>query len=272
MKFLVLDIEAIVDASIWTPPDPPDAWQLDGWVGRRGYDGYPLDGVTAQPPTPDAFAPPQAWRPVCIGMVLLEPGPGGIVTRKIGALEEPDERDLLVRFGETVSRLAPVTLVTWNGRAYDVPALVFRSLRYGLTQGWYPATRHRYNEERHLDLMDSMGNYGACRSLKLDEMARLIGLPGKPRGADEVSGKNVGPAYAAGRLPEIVAYCVADAVQTAFVWMRWSLLRGAIGLDEYRNGAAMLLDACDHDARLGGLVASVDRRVLLLEQGEEAAA
>jgi predicted PolB exonuclease-like 3'-5' exonuclease len=247
MKFLCLDIEAVVDPGIWTPP---------------------ADDL-------DAFAPPQAWRPICIGMVLLEVGPKMVITRRIGALEEAQERDLLTRFGETVTKLQPCTLVTWNGRGYDLPVLMLRSLRYGLAHGWYyggKQTRYRFSEEGHCDLMDAMTDYGGARGLKLDELARLIGLPGKPKGADEVCGRNVGAAYAAGRLPEITAYCVADAVQTAFLFLRWKLLQGACTTDEYRAGAAALLDACDHDARLGGLVASVDRRVLLLERGEEKAA
>jgi hypothetical protein len=65
---------------------------------------------------------------------------------------------------------------------------------------------------------------------------------------------------------------VSDAVQTAFLFLRWKLTQGACTTDEYRAGAAALLEACDHDERLGALVASVDRRVLLLERGEEAAA
>jgi predicted PolB exonuclease-like 3'-5' exonuclease len=247
VKFLVMDIEAVVDPAIWTPPADE----------------------------PDAFAPPQAWRPICVGMVLLEVGAKVVATRRIGALEELGEGALLSRFGETVAKLQPCTIVTWNGRGFDLPVLMLRSMRYGLAQNWYYSgkqTRYRFSEEGHLDLMDAMADYGGARGLKLDELARLIGLPGKPKGADEVSGRKVGAAYAAGRLPEIVAYCVTDAVQTAFLFLRWKLLQGACTTDEYRAGAAALLDACDHDARLGGLVASVDRRVLLLERGEEAAA
>lgn len=242
-----MDIEAVVDPAIWTPPADD----------------------------PDAFAPPQAWRPICIGVVLLEAGHGGAVaTRQIGAIVDDPERDLLIRFGETVARHCP-TIVTWNGRGFDLPVLMLRSLRYGLTQSWYyrgKGMRYRFSEEGHCDLMDAMGDYGGARGLKLDELARLIGLPGKPKGADEVCGRNVAEAYAAGRIGEITAYCVADAVQTAFLWLRWRLLDGTLSTDEYRAGAAALLDACDHDERLGGLVASVDRRVLLLERGEEAAA
>lgn len=246
MKYLVIDIETVVDPAIWSPPADD----------------------------PDAFAPIPAWRPVCIGMVLLEATPAGLEVRKVGAIDEPDERTLLERFHETTARTDPA-MVTWNGRGFDLPVLTLRALRYGFQLPWYFRTRGTRYTGQHVDLMDAMGDFGACRALGLDGMARLIGLPGKPRGADEVTGKNVAAAYAAGRIGEITAYCMADAVQTAFLWMRWELLRGTragVTLGWYRQAAGDLLRACEVDARLGGLVASVDRRVLLLERGEEAAA
>jgi len=264
MRYLILDIEAVVDPSVWTPPEPPaEAGAID----------------TPYPPRPDAFAPVFAWRPIVIGLVLLRDAPAGVEVEKIGAVEENGggEHELLERFHQVVMKLGQVTIVTWNGRGYDLPVLLLRSLRYGFRAPWYYAprdTRYRYNETGHCDLMDAMGDYGAVRSLGLDGMARLIGLPGKPQGADEVTGKNVGAAYAAGRLREITDYCIADAVQTAFLWLRWQRLKGAGPAEAtwYETSAKRLLEACDHDERLTRLVTGVDRRVLLLEESGEAAA
>ncbi len=56
-----------------------------------------------------------------------------------------------------------------------------------------------------------------------------------------------------GRYNEIVDYCVSDAVQTAFVFLRWRLVLQGIArpvngaastaLDRYRRAARSLLDA-----------------------------
>jgi hypothetical protein len=246
-RYLILDIEAVVDRSVWTPPEDD----------------------------PEAFAPVFAWRPICVGLVLLRSTAAGLEVERTGAIEENGggERQLLERFHATVVKLGNPVLVTWNGRAFDLPVLMLRSLRHGFRAPWYYGPhRTRYSDPVHCDLMDTMGEYGAVRSLGLDGMARLIGLPGKPRGADEVSGKNVAAAYQAGRIAEITRYCIADAVQTAFIWLRWMHLRGGVTLGWYRQAAGDLLTACDHDERLGALVASVDRRVLLLEESGEAAA
>lgn len=247
MRYLILDIEAVVDPSVWTPPE--DA--------------------------PDAFAPPYAWRPICVAGVVLEDAPaGGVKVTDVGVFSDGDERALLTRFHDTTARLDP-SIVTWNGRGYDLPVLALRALRYGFRLPWWFRTRGTRYSGQHCDLMDAMGDFGAVRSLGLDGVARLIGLPGKPRGADEVTGKNVAAAYQAGRLRDIASYCLADAVQTAFIWLRWQLLLGRqshVTVEWYRQAAAALLDACDHDERLTSLVASVDRRVLLLEESGEAAA
>jgi 3'-5' exonuclease len=244
MKYLCLDIEAVVDLSVWTPPEDE----------------------------PDQFAPPYAWRPICVGLVLLDDGSAGVTAKRIGAIDDADERALLVRFGNAIGHLErSFCVVTWNGRAYDLPVLMLRSARYGLSHPWYYQsrdTRYRFSEEGHLDLCDAMGDYGASRRLHLDGMARLIGLPGK---FGDVTGASVGQAYAAGRLAEITSYCIADAVSTAFLWLRWRLLKGE-SLDWYQAAAGRLMHACDAEPRLTEFCARVDRRVLLLEGGERATA
>jgi len=244
-RFLVLDIEAVRDERVWTPPAD----------------------------NPDAFAPPHAWQPIVIGFVLLEQPAafGAFRVRKVGAIEAPpdatvDEREriILERFETGFHGNAP-TVVTWNGRRFDLPVLLLRSLRYGIPHGWYYDSRdhrYRYSEAGHCDLADAMADYGASSALGLDGMAKLIGLPGK---FGTIDGAGVGAAFAAGRHEEIKRYCVSDAIQTAFLWLRWGLLKGELAPDEYRASAAALLVACEQHGGLADFVARVDRRVLLLE-------
>lgn len=242
MSILVLDIEAVVDGDLWTPPEDD----------------------------PEQFAPAYAWVPVCIGCVLFEEVRGGpVVAKRIGVIDGGGELAVLSRFADTIEKCGWPTIVTWNGRAYDLPVLMLRSMRHGIPHAWYyqsKSTRYRFTEEGHTDLCDAMADYGAARRLHLDGMARLIGLPGKPAGAEAVTGKNMAAAWAAGRFTEIANYCMADAVQTAFLWLRWQLLTGRQGLDWYQAAAGNLLGLCERDPRLAGLVAGIDRPVLLLER------
>lgn len=268
MKFLVLDIEAIRDPAIWEPPDPDGPAILQaGIVGQN----VGIQGTVSAPPR-DIFAPPHGWQPIVIGCVLLEYEKGWSA-RRVGAIEAPAEasieereRIVLEKFHETIGKLDEPEIVTWNGREFDLPVLMLRSLRLGLRAHWYYKRRdcrYRYSEEGHLDLQDAMSDYGSVRQrLGLDGMAKLIGLPGK---FGDIDGAGVADAFAAGRLADITTYCMLDAVQTAFLLLRWDVLKGSIDLDAYRSAAAGLLALCEAEDRFKEFVGRVDRKVLLLE-------
>jgi hypothetical protein len=121
-----------------------------------------------------------------------------------------------------------VHLVTWNGRTFDLPVISMRSLKHGVSCGWYYKSkdvRYRYSAEGHCDLMDHMSDFGASRQMKLGDFARLCGLPGKT----DMSGDKVDVLYreAAAR-PEvsqelaakIKRYCQQDTLQTALGHVR----------------------------------------------------
>jgi predicted PolB exonuclease-like 3'-5' exonuclease len=270
VKFLVLDIETITDPAIWTPPEPPPPAIVQMRTARG-----PEDGTVTQPPR-DEFPSPECWRPIVIGCVLLEESPGGLAVKRVGAIDVPKEGDpdtwerlLLERFADVVGRHQP-ELVTWNGRGHDLPVLMLRSMRHGIPQGWYyrgRGFRYRFSEEGHCDLMDAMADYGAARRLHLDTMAKLIGCPGK---FGDVTGKSMAEAFAAGRHQEIATYCIADAVQTAFLFLRWALLKGDLGIESYRATATELLKYCEVEERMEEFCRRVDRKVLLLEEEQPA--
>jgi len=128
------------------------------------------------------------------------------------------------------------TLVTFNGRTFDLPLLELAAFRYGLSvPGWfamggknYDQPRNRYNSETHLDLHDVLTNYGASRFTGgLNLAANLLGKPGKM----DVQGHMVQDLYNAGRLAEINDYCRCDVLDTYFVLLRTAVLLGWIDLD-----------------------------------------
>jgi len=129
------------------------------------------------------------------------------------------------------------TLVTYNGRTFDVPLLELAAFRYGLSlPNWfdtaggraYQQPRNRYNSATHLDLLDLLTNYGASRfSGGLNLAANLLGKPGKM----EVEGYMVQDLYNDGRLDEINDYCRCDVLDTYFVFLRSRVLAGALDLE-----------------------------------------
>jgi 3'-5' exonuclease len=233
---LVLDIETIPDAELYTPAQP-------------------------SPGTERTFPPIFACKPVVIGVMWLDEN---LVCKKTGTIGEgKDEGGMLADFAEFMAKWKP-TIVTWNGRGFDLPVLMLRSLRYGVSAPWYYQNRdyrYRYSNEGHLDLCDVLADHGATRMTSLHGAARLIGLPGK----DGVDGSQVEAMYRTGQIDALRGYCLSDVAQTAFLFLRYRLLSGLLDRTSYTAAATHLLSAVSADQRLASLVARIERARLLLE-------
>jgi predicted PolB exonuclease-like 3'-5' exonuclease len=227
----VFDLETIVDSSLWSPP------------------------VDA----PDTFPPAYACQIVCIGRLWLDeqmmPVPKGLVA------ESGDEKTLIQQFTAGVVARQP-RLISWNGRGFDVPVLSTRAFMLGVALPWWSNCSYRYKDTEHADIMDLLTGFGAARGgIPLDAIARGCGLPGK----QGVTGGDVAGLIAAGERRKVEVYCEGDVVQTAFLAMRYELLKGnGFTLDHYRAAAGALLDFVA--PRLPELVAAIDRPRLLLEE------
>lgn len=148
--------------------------------------------------------------------------------------EDAPEQELLTRFFEGVERYTP-TLVTWNGGGFDLPVLHYRSLLHGISAARYWDTgdddrEFRYNNYlsrfhwRHVDLMDVLAGFQARANAPLDEVASLLGFPGKMG----MSGAKVWDAYLAGDIRGIRNYCETDVLNTYLVYLRFERLRGRL--------------------------------------------
>lgn len=235
-SYLVLDIETVPDPALYVMPDVAPA--------TAGVD--------------KPFPPLHAHRPIVLGVLWLDEA---YRFRRLGVIEGKDEKSMLESFSSFVHKHQP-DLVTYNGRSFDLPVLALRSLRHGVAMSWYYSgrLRHRYSEEGHLDLCDMLSDHGAARSLSLDAVARLIGLPGKVG----VDGSQVEGLYRAGQLDVIRSYCLADVAQTSLLFLRFRLLQGAMGYVEYRRCATALMESLRADRRLADVMGQIDGERLLL--------
>ncbi len=162
---------------------------------------------------------------------------------KVWSLGEADEDEgsLVQRFFDGIDKYTP-QLVSWNGGAFDLPVLHYRGLIHGVqcARYWEMGEDDRdfkWNNYisryhlRHLDLMDLLAMYTGRANAPLDDMARLMGFPGK-LGMD---GSQVWEAYQQGRLDEIRNYCETDVVNTYLVYLRFQMMRGHLSRDGYRK-------------------------------------
>lgn len=239
-SYLVMDIETI----------PQDAAQGDG---------------PTEPPEEDSFPVLVKHRIVSIGVLWLD---RDLRFKRLGIMgESKSEKEFLEDFHGFMGKYRP-QLVTFNGRRFDMPVIVLRSIVHGVAMGWYFSSqeyRRRYEPTRHIDLCDALSEHGAGRFPSLGDMAAAMGLPGK-LGMD---GGDVLAVWREGEMDRINAYCMMDVIQTAFVLMRFRLISGRMDEEGYRTAAGSLREAVAADDRFAELVeASSWDDVLLAGSGE----
>jgi hypothetical protein len=262
---LVIDLETVVDDSV--PADKPRADRYEQWLdgGWSAHSGGKLPATrTGHTLVRDAsgdFPSLSRWRIVSVGILTYDGGfesPMAPVTKLAPLCAE----GIAIR---RVFELADSrTIVTYNGRRFDVPLLCLRALALGVPlPSWYQRSgaRYRYRHEAHLDLHDYLSEYGAGRLGTLDQVARLIGLPGKGDGVDGIS---VAKMAADGRWDEIHRYCLSDVAQTALIERRVGYLTGRLSLKEMGEDIEHVLGLVDKDEKLAELAGRIDRGRLLL--------
>jgi 3'-5' exonuclease len=120
----------------------------------------------------------------------------------------------------------PVQLVTFNGRGFDLPLLELAAFRYGVNGHHHFA--HRFRGDGHLDLMEWITNRSSFRLAGgLNLLSKLLGKPGKT----DIQGDMVYQLYLAGKTQEINDYCMADTLDTYFIFLRTRVLTGELSLE-----------------------------------------
>lgn len=123
------------------------------------------------------------------------------------------ESEVLERFWSVVPSFDQV--ITYNGRNFDVPFLMQRSLirEVPVSTNLMPY-RYRF-DGNHLDLADVLSWFRATRPYGLAPWTQAIGATSPKEGS--VAGAEVGAAFAAGRTQEIAEYCLRDVIATALL-------------------------------------------------------
>lgn len=228
MSILVFDIETIPDVD----------------AGRKLYE---LDGLSdadiasalfalRRAKVGNDFLPHYLQKVAAISLVLSQGS-----TLKVWSLgdEHSDEKDLIERFFTGIDKYTP-TLVSWNGSGFDLPVLHYRALLHGISAPTYWESGEnqqsfKWNNYlnrfhyRHLDLMDVLAGYQNKAFAPLDEIASMLGFPGKMG----MSGAKVWEQYSQGNLKGIRNYCETDVLNTYCVYLRFELMRGVLTQDEY---------------------------------------
>lgn len=235
MTVLVFDIETIPDIE----------------SGRKLYD---LNGLSDTDTAQALFALrrakvgtdflPHYLQKICAISIVMQQG-SQIKVWSLGD-EQAEEKELITRFFAGIEKHTP-TLISWNGSGFDLPVLHYRSLVHGISAPTYWETGEqqqsfRWNNYlsrfhyRHMDLMDLIAGYQNKAFAPLDDIATMLGFPGKMG----MSGAKVWEQYSEGQIKNIRDYCETDVLNTYCVYLRFELIRGTINQEEYHQHISQL--------------------------------
>ncbi len=227
VRYLVFDIESVADAEL---------------VAKLRYAGESLEPAEAvqryraelMEKYESDFIPYTYQLPVSVAIVKVR---DDFRLQDVVVLDEPQFRPHVITeyFWRGWEKYRRPTLVTFNGRGFDLPLLELAAFRYGLqVPGWfregkpYEQPRNRFNTKSHIDLCELMTNFGSTRLTGgLNLAANLLGKPGKM----DVQGDMVQDMFDQNRLAEINDYCRCDVLDTYFVFLRTRVLLGQLTLD-----------------------------------------
>jgi 3'-5' exonuclease len=147
------------------------------------------------------------------------------------------EKELITAFVGRIAELTP-QLVTFNGNSFDLPVLRYRALVNKIAAPGLSIRPYfnRYTEDA-VDLCDVLSAFSSQAKATLNEICRVMGLPGKPDGID---GSEVARYHQDGRIQDIADYCESDVVNTYRVWLRYELFRGKLMEKELEASEANL--------------------------------
>ena len=140
-------------------------------------------------------------------------------------MEPADAIAQLQAFAARVDALRP-TLVTFNGSGFDLPVLRYRAMVNGIAaRGLTSRSYFKRYDASHVDLCDELASFQSNAKVGLDDLCKMMGLPGKPTGID---GSKVWDHVRSGGIQTCADYGETDVVNTYRVWLRHELFRGAL--------------------------------------------
>ncbi len=114
------------------------------------------------------------------------------------------------------------TFVTFNGRTFDLPFLLHRSIANDI-RPTRELMKYRFLSQQsapfHIDLMDELTFYGATRRQSLHLYCRAFGIESAKENG--LTGADIGDAYRAGKLADIIRYNIHDVRTTTQLYEKW---------------------------------------------------
>lgn len=228
MSTLIIDIETVGEE--WDSFDEVTKSALTRWLQKTTTDAIEYEARLDDIKNGLGFSPLTGFV-VALGVYDLERKQGTVyyqngseaTDERIGSFwyRARSEAAMLAEFWEGVAQYE--TIVTFNGRMFDIPFLLHRSV----TNNVVPTVdllRYRYLTQQvppyHIDLEDQLTFYGAMtKRPSLHMFCRAYGIE-SPK-SHGVAGDDVAALYTQGRSRDIAVYNTHDLLGTALLYEKW---------------------------------------------------
>lgn len=211
-----------------------------------------LETIRAIPAAPGddpmTFPPPPVHRIVCVGRAFVSMREDRPWARIVSVWSE-DEAALVREVVKSTSDRS--TLVTFNGRRFDLPVVNGACMRHRIAWPWFyysHGARVRYSANSHVDIADELAEHGAASPASLDRWGQCVGI-----GRKTDSGSSVADMWEASEHDRIASYCGGDVRLTAALYLRWLLVRGDIDSEREAGLQQALSEAKVEIKRVGEL-------------------
>ena len=228
MATLVFDIETVGER--WDELDETTQEVLSRWILRTAKGEIEKEAQLKDLKESLGFSP-LTGKIVAIGLYDIERKQGAVYYTGDGhetdveqgefVLKQRSEKEMLEDFWEGAKSYD--TFVTFNGRSFDVPFLLHRSVvskvmpTQDLTEGRY---LYQQKHARHVDLQDQLTFYGAMfRKPSLHLFCRAYGIE-SPK-SEGISGDDVAELFLQKKFRDIALYNSRDVIATTELYQKW---------------------------------------------------
>ena len=227
MATLIFDIETI--GKDWDSISESTQYSLTKWIGQQPVSDQEKDRLSEAAKEKLGLSP-FTGEVVSLAMYDVERGQGAVYFTaddsvndyKVGdwKYKVRSERQLLEDFWETSHSYD--VFVTFNGRTFDVPFLLHRSLMQGVRPTKELIGQRylsRQNSPYHVDLLDEFSFYGAMqRRPSLQLLCEAYKIPYEKEG---VGGEDITELFSKKQYRDIAEKNAADVVATTKLFETW---------------------------------------------------
>lgn len=224
MTYLVYDIESVVDKNLLNRI-------LFAGQGLSDEDAYKAHIKKIEEERGSTFVNAAFHIPVCLAALAVDKDFNLIRIGLLGENERTPE-NIVRHFWQLYNEYNFIP-VDFNGRGYDMRLMELWAFRMGISIHYKHfdkfGPRYRYADDKHLDLHEVLTNNLSIKYQGgLNFFAKILGLPGKM----ETKGDMVEELYQKGNQFQIEDYCLGDALDTYFIFLRWMVTRSRIAPEQ----------------------------------------